>query len=54
MKTLSRSIINPHLHRRPRFDVMCAGPSAAKNAPQAGKWFEAYFMDLVHNANPTL
>jgi cellulose 1,4-beta-cellobiosidase len=38
----------------PRFDVMCAGPNAAKNAPQAGKWFEAYFMDLVHNANPAL
>jgi hypothetical protein len=37
-----------------RFDVMCAGPNAAKNAPQAGKWFEAYFMDLVHNANPAL
>ena len=38
----------------PRFDVMCAGPNAAKNAPQAKKWFEAYFMDLVHNANPAL
>jgi cellulose 1,4-beta-cellobiosidase len=38
----------------PRFDVMCAGESAAKDAPQAGKWFEAYFMDLVHNANPPL
>jgi cellulose 1,4-beta-cellobiosidase len=38
----------------PRFDPMCAGESAAKNAPQAGKWFEAYFMDLVHNANPPL
>ena len=38
----------------PRFDVMCAGASAAKGAPQAGKWFEAYFMDLVHNANPAL
>ncbi len=38
----------------PRFDPMCAGPNAAKNAPQAGKWFEAYFMDLVHNANPPL
>jgi cellulose 1,4-beta-cellobiosidase len=38
----------------PRFDVMCAGPDAAKGAPQAGKWFEAYFMDLVHNASPHL
>jgi cellulose 1,4-beta-cellobiosidase len=38
----------------PRFDVMCAGENAAKNAPQAGKWFEAYFMDLVRNAAPPL
>ncbi len=38
----------------PRFDAMCAGPDAAKGAPQAGKWFEAYFMDLVHNARPGL
>jgi cellulose 1,4-beta-cellobiosidase len=33
---------------------MCAGPDAAKGAPQAGQWFEAYFMDLVHNASPGL
>jgi cellulose 1,4-beta-cellobiosidase len=38
----------------PRFDEMCAGKNAAKNAPQAGKWFESYFMDLVQNANPPL
>ena len=38
----------------PRFDEMCAGPDAAKGAPQAGQWFEAYFMDLVHNASPGL
>ncbi len=38
----------------PRFDPMCAGPDAATGAPQAGKWFEAYFMDLVHNARPGL
>ncbi len=38
----------------PRFDEMCGGASAAPNAPQAGQWFEAYFMDLVHNANPPL
>jgi cellulose 1,4-beta-cellobiosidase len=38
----------------PRFDEMCARPGAAKNAPQAGEWFEAYFMDLVRNANPAL
>ena len=38
----------------PRFDEMCAGADAAKGAPQAGKWFESYFMDLVHNASPPL
>ncbi len=38
----------------PRFDEMCAGPNAAKNAPQAGQWFESYFLDLVRNANPPL
>ena len=37
-----------------RFDPMCADRNAAPNAPQAGQWFEAYFMDLVHNANPPL
>jgi cellulose 1,4-beta-cellobiosidase len=39
---------------QPRFDPMCAGPDAAKGAPQAGQWFESYFMDLVHNAHPPL
>jgi cellulose 1,4-beta-cellobiosidase len=38
----------------PRFDPMCAGPDAAKGAPQAGQWFESYFLDLVRNANPPL
>jgi cellulose 1,4-beta-cellobiosidase len=38
----------------PRFDPMCGGRDAAKDAPQAGKWFESYFIDLVHNANPPL
>lgn len=38
----------------PRFDAMCAGPDAKPGAPQAGKWFEAYFMDLVHNASPPI
>ena len=38
----------------PRFDEMCAGPDAAKDAPQAGQWFESYFMDLIHNAKPPL
>ena len=38
----------------PRFDPMCAGKDAARDAPQAGKWFESYFIDLVHNASPPL
>ena len=38
----------------PRFDPMCAASDAAKGAPQAGEWFESYFMDLVHNAKPPL
>jgi cellulose 1,4-beta-cellobiosidase len=38
----------------PRFDPMCGGKDAAKGAPQAGEWFESYFIDLVHNANPPL
>ncbi len=38
----------------PRFDPMCATRDAAKDAPQAGKWFESYFVDLVHNASPPL
>jgi cellulose 1,4-beta-cellobiosidase len=38
----------------PRFDPMCGGPDAVKGAPQAGQWFEDYFMDLIHNAHPAL
>jgi cellulose 1,4-beta-cellobiosidase len=37
-----------------RFDEMCGGPDAAKGAPEAGQWFESYFLDLVHNAKPPL
>jgi cellulose 1,4-beta-cellobiosidase len=39
---------------QPRYDEMCAGRDAAPGAPQAGKWFESYFLDLVHNASPPL
>jgi cellulose 1,4-beta-cellobiosidase len=39
---------------QPRFDDMCASPDATPNAPQAGEWFDSYFMDLVHYANPPL
>jgi len=38
----------------PRFDKMCGGPDAAQGAPQAGQWFESYFLDLVRNAEPPL
>lgn len=39
---------------QPRFDEMCAGRDALPGAPQAGKWFEAHFLDLVRYANPPL
>ena len=42
------------IRRQPRFDEMCAGRDAAPGAPQAGQWFESYFLDLVRNANPPL
>jgi cellulose 1,4-beta-cellobiosidase len=35
-----------------RFDAACAAPSAARDAPQAGAFFPAYFLSLVANANP--
>lgn len=38
----------------PRFDEMCAGPDASPGAPQAGEWFESYFVELVKNASPPL
>ena len=37
-----------------RFDEACRSPDSAPNAPQAGQWFDAYFRDLVSNANPPL
>jgi cellulose 1,4-beta-cellobiosidase len=39
---------------QPRYDEMCGGRDAAKGAPQAGEWFESYFLDLVRNARPPL
>jgi cellulose 1,4-beta-cellobiosidase len=39
---------------QPRYDEMCANRDAAPGAPQAGKWFDSYFVDLVRNANPPL
>jgi cellulose 1,4-beta-cellobiosidase len=38
----------------PRFDANCQSPDAAPGAPQAGEWFQSFFIDLVHNANPRL
>ena len=37
---------------QPRYDAFCSSPDSVKNAPQAGQWFESYFIDLVHNAEP--
>ncbi|PPQ98813.1 hypothetical protein CVT24_003367 [Panaeolus cyanescens] len=37
-----------------RYDAHCGAASAKKPAPEAGTWFQAYFVDLVRNANPAL
>ena len=37
-----------------RFDEMCAGPDAAPGAPEAGEWFQSYYVELVRNAEPPL
>ena len=37
----------------PRFDYHCASSDALQPAPQAGTWFQAYFEQLVKNANPS-
>ncbi len=39
---------------QPRFDANCQSGDSAKGAPQAGEWFNAYFLDLVKNAQPPL
>jgi cellulose 1,4-beta-cellobiosidase len=36
----------------PRFDPTCASDDAMPGAPQAGKMFDAYLIDLLKNANP--
>jgi cellulose 1,4-beta-cellobiosidase len=36
------------------FDKGCEGGDASPGAPQAGKWFSTYFVQLVKNANPPL
>jgi cellulose 1,4-beta-cellobiosidase len=39
---------------QPRFDAECASDESAPGAPQAGVWFQSYFVDLVRNAVPPL
>ncbi|KXN92187.1 Exoglucanase 3 [Leucoagaricus sp. SymC.cos] len=38
----------------PRFDSHCSLSDAQTPAPEAGTWFQAYFQNLVANANPAL
>jgi cellulose 1,4-beta-cellobiosidase len=40
--------------KAPRYDASCSSPDSAAGAPQAGAWFESYFLELVRNANPPL
>ncbi|KAK1834929.1 1, 4-beta cellobiohydrolase [Podospora conica] len=35
-----------------RYDTFCGMPDALKPAPEAGQWFQAYFEQLLTNANP--
>ena len=37
-----------------RYDYHCGASDALTPAPQAGTWFQAYFAQLVQNANPSL
>jgi cellulose 1,4-beta-cellobiosidase len=39
---------------QPRFDAECASSDSAQGAPQAGVWFQSYFLDLVRNATPPM
>jgi cellulose 1,4-beta-cellobiosidase len=39
---------------QPRFDAECGSNESAQGAPQAGVWFQKYFLDLVRNATPPL
>lgn len=36
----------------PRYDAHCGYSDALTPAPEAGTWFEAYFQQLLQNANP--
>lgn len=37
-----------------RYDAHCGYADALKPAPEAGTWFQAYFEQLLRNANPAL
>jgi cellulose 1,4-beta-cellobiosidase len=37
----------------PRYDAHCGLADALQPAPEAGSWFEAYFEQLLTNANPS-
>jgi len=39
---------------QPRFDPACQSADSAPNAPQAGQWFEEYFLELLRNAQPAI
>ena len=36
----------------PRYDQHCGSAASLQPAPQAGNWFQAYFDQLLTNANP--
>lgn len=40
--------------KAPRFDPNCASDDATPGAPQAGKMFDSYLIDLIKNATPPL
>jgi len=40
--------------KAPRFDPNCASDDATPGAPQAGKMFDSYLIDLLKNATPPL
>ncbi|KEZ46597.1 Cellulase [Scedosporium apiospermum] len=35
-----------------RYDYHCGAASAHKPAPEAGQWFQAFFVNILQNANP--
>ena len=37
----------------PRYDAHCGLADALQPAPEAGTWFQAYFAQLLTNANPS-